>query len=350
MPPGPRHPDRPDADQREGPSARPSAAAAASATWAQRSSPSAKSASRAGAASRPSRAVIASRACARSCGGSGVCQPSAFARSASAERVRRASWRVTGPTLPSERGRPSPQAAASAQGSPAKRPAAPARTHQVRHAHTVEMAREGLPQNVIQRQPGNADLGVNSIYLQGIDNAGSGGQRWRLPRHRPRVVIRPGSLGGIVPLAETSRAGPALIWAPGLAGRADEVHDRVVGAATPHSITEDRPLRVLIAEDHVLLREGLARLIASCAGASPPARPTGGSSPHPQLLKLWRAQPASKVSESGPPQPAEGAVLDGAKPRQRSGLSTKKSPATEALCNSFSGGAFVVREGAAAEA
>ena len=35
-----------------------------------------------------------------------------------------------------------------------------------------------------------------------------------------------------------------------------------MGAATPHPITEDRPLRVLIAEDHVLLREGLAQLIA----------------------------------------------------------------------------------------
>jgi integrase len=35
----------------------------------------------------------------------------------------------------------------------------------------VEMAREGVPLNVIQRQLGHADLGVTSIYLQGIDNA-----------------------------------------------------------------------------------------------------------------------------------------------------------------------------------
>jgi site-specific recombinase XerD len=42
--------------------------------------------------------------------------------------------------------------------------------HQLRHAHAVEMAREGVPLNVIQRQPGHADLGVTSIYLQGIDN------------------------------------------------------------------------------------------------------------------------------------------------------------------------------------
>jgi site-specific recombinase XerD len=33
------------------------------------------------------------------------------------------------------------------------------------------MAREGVPLNVIQRQLGHANLGVTSIYLQGIDNA-----------------------------------------------------------------------------------------------------------------------------------------------------------------------------------
>ena len=42
--------------------------------------------------------------------------------------------------------------------------------HQLRHAHAVEMAREGMPPNVIQRQLGHADLGVTSVYLQGIDN------------------------------------------------------------------------------------------------------------------------------------------------------------------------------------
>jgi site-specific recombinase XerD len=36
--------------------------------------------------------------------------------------------------------------------------------------HAVEMAREGVPLNVIQRQLGHADLGVTSVYLQGIDN------------------------------------------------------------------------------------------------------------------------------------------------------------------------------------
>jgi integrase/recombinase XerD len=43
--------------------------------------------------------------------------------------------------------------------------------HQLRHAHAVELAREGVALNVIQRQLGHTDLGVTSIDLQGIDNA-----------------------------------------------------------------------------------------------------------------------------------------------------------------------------------
>ena len=35
--------------------------------------------------------------------------------------------------------------------------------HQLRHAHAVEI--------VIQRQLGHSNLGITSIYLQGIDNA-----------------------------------------------------------------------------------------------------------------------------------------------------------------------------------
>jgi integrase len=42
--------------------------------------------------------------------------------------------------------------------------------HQLRHAHAVEMAREGVPLNIIQRQFGHANLGITSIYLQGIDS------------------------------------------------------------------------------------------------------------------------------------------------------------------------------------
>jgi site-specific recombinase XerD len=42
--------------------------------------------------------------------------------------------------------------------------------HQLRHAHAVEMAREGVPLVVIQRQLGHSNLGITSVYLQGIDS------------------------------------------------------------------------------------------------------------------------------------------------------------------------------------
>jgi integrase len=41
--------------------------------------------------------------------------------------------------------------------------------HQLRHAHALELAREGVPLNIIQRQLGHGSLGITSIYLQGID-------------------------------------------------------------------------------------------------------------------------------------------------------------------------------------
>jgi site-specific recombinase XerD len=41
--------------------------------------------------------------------------------------------------------------------------------HQLRHAHALELAREGVPVNIIQRQLGHTNLGTTSIYLQGID-------------------------------------------------------------------------------------------------------------------------------------------------------------------------------------
>jgi site-specific recombinase XerD len=40
--------------------------------------------------------------------------------------------------------------------------------HQLRHAHALELAREGVPLNIIQRQLGHANLGTTS-HLQGID-------------------------------------------------------------------------------------------------------------------------------------------------------------------------------------
>jgi site-specific recombinase XerD len=41
--------------------------------------------------------------------------------------------------------------------------------HQLRHAHAVELAREVVAVNIIQRQLGHTDLGTTSTYLQGID-------------------------------------------------------------------------------------------------------------------------------------------------------------------------------------
>jgi integrase len=48
---------------------------------------------------------------------------------------------------------------------------AAAAREQLRHAHAVEMAREGVPLIVIQRQLGHTNLGITSTYLQGIDSA-----------------------------------------------------------------------------------------------------------------------------------------------------------------------------------
>jgi hypothetical protein len=41
--------------------------------------------------------------------------------------------------------------------------------HQRRHAHAVELERESVPLNVIQRELGHANLDTTSIYRQGID-------------------------------------------------------------------------------------------------------------------------------------------------------------------------------------
>ena len=57
--------------------------------------------------------------------------------------------------------------------------------HQLRHAHAVEMSREGVPLVVIQRQFGHANLGVTSVYLRGIDNT----EIIRTVHERPAPVI-----------------------------------------------------------------------------------------------------------------------------------------------------------------
>jgi integrase len=38
--------------------------------------------------------------------------------------------------------------------------------HPLRHAHALELAREGVALNIIQRQLGHPNLGTTSIYLQ----------------------------------------------------------------------------------------------------------------------------------------------------------------------------------------
>ena len=73
---------------------------------------------------------------------------------------------VRGPT----RGRPcappesAPNCTSAAQAAGVRRRFAP---HQLRHAHAVEMSREGIPLIVIQRQLGHADLAITSDTCAG---------------------------------------------------------------------------------------------------------------------------------------------------------------------------------------
>jgi site-specific recombinase XerD len=62
--------------------------------------------------------------------------------------------------------------------------------HQLRHAHAVEMAHEGVPLVVIQRQLGHANLGITSIYFEGIDSS----EIINTVHHRPAPVL-PASAG-----------------------------------------------------------------------------------------------------------------------------------------------------------
>jgi hypothetical protein len=105
--------------------------------------------------------------------------------------------------------------------------------HQLRHAHALELAREGVPLNIIQRQLGHANPGTTSIYLQGIDpeeilaaararpppQAGAP-RRSRFPRTK-QASVRPGRvLARIVPSghelcadrARFAAAFPVVCW------------------------------------------------------------------------------------------------------------------------------------------
>lgn len=62
--------------------------------------------------------------------------------------------------------------------------------HQLRHAHALELAREGVPLNIIQRQLGHSNLGTTSIYLQGIDT-----EEIIAAVHGRRAPMMPASVG-----------------------------------------------------------------------------------------------------------------------------------------------------------
>ena len=86
--------------------------------------------------------------------------------------------------------------------------------HQLRHARAVELSRAGVPLNVIQRQLGHANLGITSIYLQGIDTDEMHCHRPRQARtddvgHRrtPALTSRPADSGSAAD-APAARAGP----------------------------------------------------------------------------------------------------------------------------------------------
>ena len=73
---------------------------------------------------------------------------------------------INGATRGRHQLRPAPTAAHGRR----SRGAAP---HQSRYAHAVEMAREGVPLIVIQRQLGHSNLGITSVLLQVIDSGGT---------------------------------------------------------------------------------------------------------------------------------------------------------------------------------
>jgi site-specific recombinase XerD len=76
--------------------------------------------------------------------------------------------------------------------------------HQLRHAHAVEMAHEGVPLVVIQRQLGHANLGITSIYLKASTAARSSApfMDGRRQPFRPTPVSRSGAR------SEGDRVGP----------------------------------------------------------------------------------------------------------------------------------------------
>jgi hypothetical protein len=75
--------------------------------------------------------------------------------------------------------------------------------HPLRHAHALELLREGVPLNVIQRQLGHRNLGVTSIYLQGIDP-----EEIIETVHARRPPMIPASVGLALPARSMIAVGP----------------------------------------------------------------------------------------------------------------------------------------------
>jgi len=113
--------------------------------------------------------------------------------------------------------------------------------HQLHHAHAVEMAREGVPLNVIQRQLGHADLGITTVYLQGIDSGEIVDvvHRRRAPgdtggRYAGSVEDAPATLPLDHPFHAGGRASPAeTVTAPFRPKRASLAHQP--GCSQPHA-------------------------------------------------------------------------------------------------------------------
>ncbi len=94
-----------------------------------------------------------------------------------------------------------PDAAGRGRGS-----AGPINTKEERHA--VEMAHEGVPLVVIQRQLGHANLGITSVYLQGIDSAeiSTPSTHDQHPRSPPRPAWPSDSRTGLSGPSPTARS------------------------------------------------------------------------------------------------------------------------------------------------
>jgi site-specific recombinase XerD len=65
--------------------------------------------------------------------------------------------------------------------------------HQLRHAHAVELAHEGVPLNVIQRQLGHTNLGVTSITSPRRQPLSADRKRRASPTAHPRYTNSKGA-------------------------------------------------------------------------------------------------------------------------------------------------------------